>query len=147
MQRTLSASLSLLLICLLLAGCQSLSQRKQNQLLTQTLRSYSSTIRWGDLRKAYGFLMPELAAKTEIPTGLDNIRVTGYEVINAPVTLSDGNVIQVVLIQYVQKDTQMEKAITDQQLWEYDEEKQRWFLISKIPAFGRPEIRILPLEK
>lgn len=146
MQRTINTILGLLVISLLLAGCQSLSKRKENQLLTQTLRSYESTIRWDDLRKAYSFLKPEQAAKTEIPEGLDNIRVTGYEVISAPVALSDGNVIQAVLIQYVRKDTQMEKSINDQQLWEYDEEKLRWFLISKVPNFG-PEIRIMPLDK
>lgn len=147
MQRILTTGLGLLLASLLLSGCQSLEHRKQNQLLTQTLRSYESTLRWGDLRKAYSFLKPEQAAKTEVPSGLENIQVTGYEVISPPVSLSEENVTQVAHIKYVRKDQQMEKTITDQQLWEYVPEEKRWYLISKVPDFGQPKMRVLPLEK
>ena len=147
MQRIFTTGFVLLLAFLLLSGCQSLEQKKQNILLTQTLRTYESTIRWGDLRKAYSFLKPELAATTEVPSGLENIRVTGYEVISPPVSLSEDNATQVAYIKYVRKDQQMEKTITDQQLWEFNPEEKRWYLISNVPDFGQPKMRILPLDK
>jgi len=147
MQRILTTGLGLLLASLLLSGCTRLEHKKQNELLTQTLRSYESTLRWGDLRKAYSFLKPEQAAKTEVPSGLENIQVTGYEIISPPVSLSDDNAMQVAHIKYVRKDQQMEKTITDQQLWEYDQEEKRWYLASKVPSFGQPKMRVLPLDR
>jgi hypothetical protein len=147
MQRILTAGFVLLLTFLLLSGCARLEHKKQNELLTQTLRTYESTLRWGDLRKAYSFLKPEQAAKTDIPSGLENIQVTGYEVISPPVSLSKDNATQVAHIKYVRKDQQMEKTITDQQLWEYAPEEKHWYLISKVPDFGQPKMHILPLDK
>ena len=147
MERILTTGLTLLLATLLLSGCQSLERRKQNELLTQTLRTYESTLRWGDLRKAYSFLKPELAAKTDIPSGLDNVQITRYEVVSPPVPMSDNSALQVVEIQYVLKDQQMEKLITDQQLWEFNPEELRWYLASKVPSLGQPKMRILPLDR
>ena len=147
MKRIFAASLGLLLASLLLSGCQSLDRKKQDKLLTQTLRTYESTLRWGDLRKAYSFLEPELATKTDVPSGLENIQVTGYEIVSPPVPMSEKSIMQVAHIQYVLKDQQMEKSITDQQLWEYNLEDQRWYLTSKVPPFGQPKMRILPLDR
>jgi hypothetical protein len=148
MRPLFSYGLSLLLAATLLSGCQSVGGQKRDELLTETLRAYSSTIRWGDLRHAYGYLRPEQAEKAEIPPGLDNIRVTHYEVVDPLRMMGENGASQVVQIRYIQQDRQMEKELTDRQLWEFEEEAKRWYLISKVPPFvPQPQMRILPLGK
>ena len=148
MQCLFTLRFSLLLAVILLSGCQSLGEQKRDERLTETLRAYSSTLRWGDLRHAYGYLRPEQAEKTEIPTGLDNIRVTHYEVVDPLRMIGENGASQVVQIRYIYKDRQMEKEITDRQLWEFEEAAMRWYLVSRVPPFiPQPKMRILPLNK
>ena len=148
MRPLFSFGLSLLLTVILLSGCQSLGGKKQQELLTNTLRAYGSTIRWGDLHNAYGYLHPKQAEKVEIPEGLDNIRVTHYEVVDPLRKMGENSATQVVQIRFIYKDRQMEKELSDRQLWEFDEQARRWYLISKVPPFiPQPKMRILPLDR
>lgn len=144
--RTLRAGLILLVTTLLLGGCQSLGDKKKYDALTLTLRAYENTLRWGDIEQAYGYLRPEQVTDVQIPPGLDNIRLTNYEVIAPKTPLGEHGISQTVLIHYIEQDRQMEKKLTDQQVWEYDPVAQRWHLISKVPEFGTAKMRVLPLN-
>lgn len=120
----------------LLSGCQTIGEREQSKILEETLRAYSSVIRWGSLQKAYSFRKPSgEEGLDDIPKGLDNIRVTSYEVVQGPTMTSETTAVQAVLIEYIHKDRQVIKKITDKQLWRYDEEKESWSLATKVPNF------------
>ncbi|MCB1761576.1 MAG: hypothetical protein KDI27_00350 [Gammaproteobacteria bacterium] len=131
--RTLFPLLALLL--LLVGGCQTLESKRSNIELENVLNSYHTTIRWDRPEKAYLFLKPAHFAGERLPAGLDNVRVTGYEVIQPPAPVSDGVVAQTVRISYVLEDRQIERNLLDQQLWEYQTESRIWYRINPIPAY------------
>jgi hypothetical protein len=123
------------LLTLLLAGCQSLGEIKADKKLKSTLRTYSVVLRWGNIQDAYAMLLPELLAKTTIPDNFDNVRVLSYEVVTGPTALSETSTTQTAMILYVFRDRQVQKRIVDQQLWEYDQETERWSRANPIPEF------------
>jgi len=123
-----------LMAVLLLAGCQSLSERKQADSLQEVLRNYEATIRWGAVDQARQFLKPE-AMETVQAAPVAPMRVTHYEVVQGPSMIADGKAIQTALIQYVFVDSQVVRELVDQQTWEFDSANQRWYLASPLPSF------------
>lgn len=99
-----------------LAACQSLDTRSEARKLEHTLASYGTAARWQPLPGLYTFLQPALQPAA-IPPGLDNIRVTGYDVTGAPREIADGRVVQTVTIEYVRIDRQSVRTLVDDQLW------------------------------
>ena len=132
-----SRFLILLFVTLGLSACQiaSLTERSEANKLRDTLGDYESVIRWGDLEKAYGFLIPELNEKAVIPQDLANYRVTGYELLNVPSKLSEHKVTQSVRIDYVLKDRQVLRSFIDKQLWQWSDEESTWQRANPVPEF------------
>ena len=148
MPRTLTTGLALAAMLLLLSGCETLAQREKSKVLTNTLKSYETTVRWSYLRRAYGFLKPEELRKAKLPPGLENIKVTSYEVMEQAAPIGENTATQVVRIDYVEQDRQQQKSLVDRQLWEFDEAANHWYLISGVPEFvTKPKIRTSPLKK
>lgn len=125
----------LLVLAAAVSGCQTLQEVKGKDALKNTLNSYAATLRWGDPAQAYNFLRPEEAEQVEVPEGLNNVRVTGYELASAPTYLSDHVVTQTVVIEYVFEDRQVYRTLTDRQFWEYDVEEERWYRTNAVPPF------------
>jgi hypothetical protein len=118
-----------------LSGCVTSAARQDD--LMVTVRSYENLIRWGRLPAAYDYLRPDVAGASEIPAGLDQIKVTGYDRLTGLLpTDEDKHRFRVMAsIRYVHLDRQVERSITDQQIWEWDEEAERWWRTNPIPAF------------
>jgi hypothetical protein len=123
----------LLSLPLLLGGCQTLAERSDAQKLERTLESYGSAVRWQPLAGLYGFLQPDLQP-AQPPAGLDNVRVTSYEVSVPPRQLSEGRVSQAAVIEFVLVDRQVVRTLVDNQLWVLSDEGQ-WQRANPIPAF------------
>ncbi len=150
MLRFFKCCLTLSMVVMLLPGCQVIETKEQQNTLDKALRTYETAIRWSYLRQAYSLKKPEQLKDIEIPQGLENIKVTQYEVLKPAIIDSAKNDIarQVVFISYVEQDRQQEKTLTDHQLWEYDKNAKRWYLISEMPAFITiPKMRVLPLDR
>ncbi len=129
-------ALLLCLALLTLTGCQSMSERKQEDSLLRTLRSYETTLRWDRLAGAWSFLAPEAQQQGgPPPANLENIRVIGYDVVEPPVSLGEGVVVQRALIRYVFQDRQVVRSVDDIQRWEYDADAKVWRRTNPIPAF------------
>ena len=119
-----------------LAGCNNVKDYQSGVDLGRVLNKYESMVRWGQLEQTYGFLEPELAAKASIQTGLDNVRVTEYQVVTRAVLLTETTAIQTVKIPFVLKDRQVERTIMDEQQWVSDEEETRhWWRANPIPEY------------
>ncbi|HET8763872.1 MAG TPA: hypothetical protein VFM52_01505, partial [Rhodanobacter sp.] len=108
--------LPLLAACILLAGCAT---QKRSDTLTTTLSAYAGAVRWNGLQSAIGFVDPEVLKKNP-PTDLDlaryqQVRVTDYDDGNGPVPVGDDEVRQTVRISFVNKHTQVERSVTEQQ--------------------------------
>jgi len=149
MPNLFARSLTLSFVVLLLTGCQTLEIKSRQDSLDKTLHTYETALRWSYIHQAYSLLRPEQIKNSEIPRGLENIKVTQYEILE-PATHDEkrGIATQIAIIKYIEKDRQQVKTITDHQLWEYDEKAERWYLISGVPTFVViPKMRVLPLDK
>ncbi len=137
MNGTILRIVGLLLVATLLSGCKTLNlmQDKKEESLQETLKNYRSAIRWGYPGQAYNYLRKDLAEKTSVPTNLNNISITDYKVIQLPDLVSETQASQTAVISYIFDDRQVEKSITDRQLWEFDKESHTWTRINPIPEY------------
>jgi hypothetical protein len=132
---SLRTPLIFVLTLLLAAGCQSIERKQSNLDLEKVLNSYHTTVRWGQPQESYSFLKPGVLSADDIPFGLDNIRVTGYEIIRPPTPISEGQIEQTARISYVLQDRQIQRTLTDIQKWEYNKEERLWFRLNPPPRY------------
>jgi hypothetical protein len=126
----------IIILCLavLLSACP---QTKQESDLGDTLTQYETIVRWAQWDAAANFVSLEYQEEHPITRlELDRLRlfkVTQY-VLRSSTTSDDGNsVVQTVEIRLFNKSQARERAIIDEQLWQYDEERKGWFLHSGLP--------------
>ncbi len=122
----------LIVLLPLLAGC-GIAERKKEMALESLLYQYRTAMRWGHWQTLTGMRGPKAPAVPELD--LDNIRVTGYEILQPPLTVDDTKVLQVVEIEYVLKDSQRLRRLRDEQEWRHDEEGKKWQIFSPFPEF------------
>lgn len=129
----------LLLFALMVTACGSVDTIRDKQLgvdLEVYLSRYEAAVRWGNPQHAYGFLKPELADKTPLPSGLENIQISQYLVVKPPILLNRTTATQTVSISYILVDRQVERSLVDHQVWERkDEESREWYRANPIPEF------------
>lgn len=119
---------------LALSGCGTINKEKKSTAMDAALTTYGEAIRWAYWDTAYGYIHPD--KRKAAPEYLDNVRVTNYDVVQPPVMRSDEELEQVARIEYVHKDTQRVRTLSDRQIWSYDEESNAWWLQSGVPQFG-----------
>jgi hypothetical protein len=124
-------------LALLLMGCAGLDMGKENlKKFEDTSRAYLMALRWGEYETAYGFRRRP-NSHDEIPDFQDlrDLRVTFHRVKQTIISEDEMTVNQIVDFQYYRTRNIIVKTTTDRQIWEYDEEKGRWYLISDFPDF------------
>ncbi len=130
------AIMKIILLSLLLwsvSGCQTLSEKKQTDVLVETLKRYEATLRWGAIQQAQSFSADDAA--TYIPGRSKDLRIIQYEVVQGPTQVSEEKALQTVVIQYVHESSQSVRELLDQQIWQYDAEREKWLLQSPFPTF------------
>ena len=129
--------LFMLVAVVLLAGC---ADTKRKDALTRTLYAYHSAIRWGDIDLAWDMVDPKY--REEHPMNgvqrsrYDQYAVSGYREQGAGQT-GESTYRQVVEISLVNRHTQTEKVLIDQQTWRYDELAEVWWLTTGLPDYTR----------
>ncbi|MBK1722403.1 hypothetical protein CKO23_09110 [Thiocystis violacea] len=119
-----------------IAGCSPVKKDKMAVTLQNATNAYQSALRWGYFENAFGFVDPAKRQDKDMPEALEDIRLTGYDVVQAPVMKEDSNTaLQIVKIEYLHQDRQVVKTLTDRQLWRYDEAEKKWWLESGLPKF------------
>jgi hypothetical protein len=124
-------------LTLLLMGCAGLDMGKENwKKFDETSRAYIMALRWGEYETAYGFKRPP-KIDDEVPDSQDlsDVRVTSHRIKQTILSEDKMIVMQIVDFQYYRMRNVTVKTVTDRQKWEYDEEKERWYLISGLPNF------------
>ena len=126
----------LVLALVMLAGCPA-GTRAPNP--DSQFSDYAVAVRWNEFDKAIAFVDPQLR-EAQALTDLERERyklfqVTGYEVKDRQVQ-ANGDILQVVEIRVVNRDTQIERVITDRQAWRLDAEAKRYWLVSGLPDFS-----------
>ena len=141
MRRSLPLTL-LAASCALLSACATEKMRSKETILTDTLRTYAQTIRWGEFDQAIGFIDPKILAEHPLTSleieRLKQVRVTGYD--DAPVVpVNDDEVQQTVKLDLLNVNTQVARSVVDRQTWKYDAATKRWWLVSGLPDISRRE--------
>lgn len=128
----------LLSACLLvLVACEGMptSGAARDNMLTD----YGAAIRWNEFEKAQDYIDPAIRQQQPM-SGLETerlkqIQVTGYEVKTRDVA-ADGSIEQTVEIRVVNRNTQIERIVTDRQTWRRDTAGKQYWLVSGLPDFS-----------
>jgi len=134
-------AIALSTLALLLAAMPVLAKSRE-KILTETLRTYAATIRWGTIEQAESFVDPAYRAAHPL-TQLDldrykQVRFTNYND-SAPVPVNDDEVNQTVEIGVVNVHTQEARSFIDRQVWKYDRKAKLWLLSSGLPDITRKD--------
>lgn len=132
--------LMIALVTMLLAA--PVMAKSRDKILTETLRTYAATIRWGSIEQAESFVDPEYRVVHPL-TQLEldrykQVRFTNYND-TAPVPVNDNEVRQTVEIGIVNVHTQEARSIIDRQVWKYDKKAKVWLLSSGLPDITRKD--------
>ena len=127
-------TLAIVALALLLAGCP---QNKKSTGLTETLDQYEVLIRWAQWDGAADYISQEYQEEHPISNlELERLRlfkVTTYN-LRSSTPINEGNgLIQIVEIKLFNKHQARERSIIDEQIWKYNEVRERWLLHSGLP--------------
>ncbi len=124
-------------LMLLLMGCAGLAKEEKNWMkFDQTSKAYLLALRWGEYEGAYGFRgHPNINDKKPDFQDLSDVRVTSYKVKQTIISENKMIVIQLVDFQYYRMRNVTVRTLTDHQKWKFDEEKEKWYLLSDLPHF------------
>jgi hypothetical protein len=127
--------ISIVLFAILAVACASNSSIDKGR--SHALDQYESMIRWSEWDGAINFIAPEYLEEHPISNleleRLRLFRVTAYTVRSTQLYDEGLTMTQVVEIRLFHKARAVERSITDQQLWRYDPESERWLLHSDLP--------------
>jgi len=131
--------LAISLFTLLFSGCATYSKMNQMKKFEQISNNYETAIRWADFETASYLRKSDMAAKDPMDFDcLERVKVISYELKQIAPIEAEKIVIQIhqaVEVKYYKVDDLVQRTLTDRQVWEYDEEKESWFLMSKFPDF------------
>ena len=126
----------ILLFSILAVSCASVTDMKRMDKFEQNADAYELAIRWSDFDMASSFLKdqqdPEIASQIE---HLKQFKVTAYTVKRFLPSADKSQVLIFAKVQYFNKNGLIVKNIIHRQSWEYDTEKENWFLTSGLPDF------------
>lgn len=127
-------SASLILSCLLLAGCAGTTK---NLALDETLLQYAKYMRWSQYEATLGMHHPQYLLDHPISSldmeRLNLFKVTGYAASERNVS-GEGNIVeQRVAIRMYHTARAREISLVHDQVWKYDPELERWLLHSGLP--------------
>ena len=126
-------SAALLIFSLLLSGCASSFDFRRQDTFEERVRQYGNLIRWSEFEAAEYFLTLDASGKR--PKAPNDVRITDYQVKLMVVSEDARKAGQTVDITYFKSGNPRVKTVTDQQLWEFDETRNDWFLKSGFPDF------------
>ena len=126
--------LYIVLILLLVVGCASVSEMKRMDKFEQTTDAYELAIRWSDFDMASSFLKdqddPQIGPQIE---NLKQFKVTAYTVKRFLPSADKSQVLIIADVQYFKKNGLVVKNCSHRQLWQYDKDRQSWYLTSGLP--------------
>ncbi len=131
----------LMLAVVMLAGCAAARNSDRARILDETLKAYGSHVRWGHYEAATQFLDPDKRPKPRqlefAINRLEQVRITGYRIVAQPMAAEPNSYIQVAELRLANRHTAVERSVADRQVWRWDEEAERWWLMTGLPDISR----------
>lgn len=131
--KSLSAFL-ILLIGILLAGCQSMGDKKKEDAMKGTLAAYGSVLRWQDSNGLESFFKDPDMGRQSLNPGYG---VASYDVLSGPNYMDETHVKQLVEIGFVHQDSQSYFKVMDDQIWESSNDGMTWLRTNPGPRLGK----------
>ena len=122
---------SWILCALFLVGCATSSDRQFS--LNQTLLSYEKAYRWGEFGSLLSFRKDNDEKDMDTIRRYDDLRISGYQTKRSLPSNDNRQLLIDVEISYFQTNDNRIKTVLDKQRWEYDDDAQRWYIISPLP--------------
>lgn len=117
------------LVFTLLTGCShDIGLMRQDE----TLTGYESAIRWGQWEKAASYQ----ARRPRPEQRLDRLRgyqITGYQIRYRHSEEPSALLFQTVELRYLRPNELTERSAVTEEMWRYDNDKERWLLESDLP--------------
>ncbi len=110
----------------------SCAEQKREATLDDSLTMYEKAIRWSEFGRAAKYLKNPETVDLSI---LEGIKVTSYQPAGRDVSEDGMKIEESVKISYTLAGDQTERTLNDRQIWEYDAEKDRWYLTTDLPDF------------
>jgi hypothetical protein len=137
MNRILEISRLAFATCLCVLAITACTSNQVDESRSEAFKQYETIIRWSQWDAAADFIAPEYVEENPI-TRLDMdrlrlFRVTSYTIRSTGVYDEGMTARQVVEIRMFNKNKGVERSIIDNQEWRYNEERQRWLLLSGLP--------------
>jgi hypothetical protein len=124
----------------LLAGCAATGGQRARS-LEETLRAYEKAIRWSEFGTAMQFLHPEhLPTAREAEMAMkrfEQIKINGYVVRSQSPATDENTFLQTAQISFENRHNSRVRSVNDPQVWRWEQEPQRWMLISGLPDITR----------
>ncbi|NII12325.1 hypothetical protein [Oleiagrimonas sp. C23AA] len=134
-------AITLLAACTALAACANIAEQRKSTQLQETLSAYRNALRWGSFQQAAAFIDPKLRQAHPMSdferSRYAQVRVSDYDDAQGPVPAGKDEVHQAVRIGLINRNTQAERSIVDQQVWHYDQDAHHWWLESGLPDLDR----------
>ena len=124
-------------LVIVLSACAEVSTR--NTQLDLTLIQYEKALRWSGVEQTNQYRKEPINFSSQQLAMFKKIKVTGYDIIQTSYRddkITQLQVIQLVEVRFVNEDTQVEKKFTDQQVWEWDKDSNRWWIVSPFPKIS-----------
>jgi hypothetical protein len=132
----MNRTLVLLLTAILLQACAAVDDSKKSISLDKTLYYYESAMRWADFPAANSLrrYQGEPAPVTD-PDKLKRIKVTGYDIVSTNPSKDETTVYITVKISYYDEDSLKLMSLTDNQIWQFDDQQKIWYISTPLPVF------------
>jgi hypothetical protein len=129
-----AAGAGLLAALLLWTGCASSFDFRKQELFAERVRQYGKLIRWSEFEMARPYLADDAPGRrAPLPK---EVRVVEYEVKQLILTEDARKAGQIVEITYFKEKDPRVRTLTDAQEWEFDLERNQWFLKNGFPDFN-----------
>ena len=122
------------ILFVLIAGLTGCATKSPEQVFQATMRAYDRVIRWGDISRSNQFRKEPIKFTQADRKRFKFIKVTGYEIQQTD-RIDDSTMKVTVQIRYYNEQFMLEKTIEDVQTWNYDKDKQLWYISSPLPEF------------
>jgi len=125
-----------LLIAVLLLALAACASKPDTRKLDERLYLYAGAIRWGVIDEALAFIDPKVLEEKPLSAveraRYDQVQFAGYQV-KKSVSVGEDELLQQVEIRVINKHTQVERTLIDQQRWRFDRDSKTWWLVSGLP--------------
>ena len=118
------------------SGCATLDKESRLLGLTQAVRLYENSIRWGDFNVAAGLLRRRDGGATSATVNVpQEVRVTAYasEIVAVNDEVTEATVA--TRFDYYFPDSGKVRTTSESDLWWFDPDTQQWYMDGGLPSF------------